>query len=135
MFCQLVKNTATLTHANILVTSRPHACVYLYKDIKGYARIIEIVGFDKPRIIEYAKQYFHDLNTAKKFMEQVNHNPHISSLCYVPLCLNMVLDHLNHFKYNNETLHTTLTELYQSFIISKFTIIFISKKLCHWAQY
>ena len=116
MFCQLVKNTATLTHANILVTSRPHACVYLYMDIKGYARIIEIVGFDKTQIKERAKLYFHDSNTAEKFMEQVNSDPHISSLCYVPLCLNMVLDS---FKYNNETLHTTLTELYQSFIISK----------------
>jgi len=46
----------------------------------------------------------------------VNNDPHISSLCYVPLSLNMILEC---FKYNNETLHTTLTELYQSFIISK----------------
>ena len=116
MLCQLVKNIVALSHANILVTSRPHACIYLYKDIKGYARIIEIVGFDKPQIKERAKGYFNDSNTAEKFMEQVNSDPHVSSLCYVPLCLNMVLDC---FKYNNETLHTTLTELYQSFIISK----------------
>ena len=116
MFCQLVKNTVFLSHANILVTSRPHACTYLYKDIKGYVRKIEIVGFNKPQIKEYAELYFHDSNTAEKFMEQVNNDPHISSLCYVPLCLNMVLDC---FKYNNESLHTTLTELYQSFVISK----------------
>ena len=116
MFCQLVKDTTTLTHANILVTSRPHACVYLYKDIKSYARKIEIVGFDKPQIKECAKLYFQSSDTAEKFMEQVNNDPHISSLCYVPLCLNMVLDC---FKYSNENLHTTLTELYWSFIISK----------------
>ena len=116
MFCQLVKDTVVLSHANILVTSRPHACIDLYKDIKGYARKIEIVGFDKIQIKERAKLYFHNLNTAEKFMEQINSDPHISSLCYVPLCLNMVLDC---FKYNNETLHTTLTELYQSFIMSK----------------
>ena len=116
IFCQLVKNTVFLSHANILVTSRPHACTYLYKDIKGYVRKIEIVGFGKPQIKEYAELYFRDSNTAEKFMEQVNNDPNISSFCYVPLCLNMVLDC---FKYNNESLHTTLTELYQSFIISK----------------
>ena len=116
MFCQLVKSTVFLSHANIFVTSRPHACIHLYKDIKSYARTIEIVGFDKTQIKEYAELCFQNSNTAEKFMEQVNNGPHISSLCYVPLCLNMVLEC---FKYNNETLHTTLTELYQSFIISK----------------
>ena len=116
LFCQLVENPVFLSHANILVTSRPHACIHLHKFIKGYSRTIEIVGFDKPQIKEYAELYFHDSNTAEKFTEQVNNDPHISSLCYVPLCLNMVLEC---FRYNNETLHTTLTELYQSFIISK----------------
>ena len=116
MFCQLVKITTFLSNANILVTSRPHACIILYEDIKHHTRTIEIIGFDKPQIKEYAELYFHNSNTAEKFMEQINDNPHISSLCYVPLCLNMVLEC---FKYNNETLHTTLTELYQSFIISK----------------
>ena len=84
-FCQLVKNTVFLSYANILVTSRPHACIDLYYSIKAYARTIEIVGFDKPRIKERAKLYFHNSDTAKKFMEQVNNDPHISSLCYVPL--------------------------------------------------
>ena len=116
MFCRLVKTTTFLSHANILVTSRPHACIDLHIDIKDYTRTIEIVGFDKPQIKEYAESYFHNSNTAEKFMLQINNDPHISSLCYVPLCLNMVLEC---FKYNNETLHTTLTELYQSFIISK----------------
>ena len=116
MFCQLVKSTVFLSHANIFVTSRPHACIHLYKDIKSYARTIEIVGFDKTRIKEYAELCFQNSNTAEKFMEQVNNGPHISSLCYVPLCLNMVLEC---FKHNNETLYTTFTELYQSFIISK----------------
>ena len=115
MFCQLVKNVF-LSYANILVTSRPHACIDLCYYIKGYARTIEIVGFDKPQIKERAKLYFHNSDTAEKFMEQVNNDLNITSLCYVPLCLNMVLEC---FKHNNESLHTTLTELYQSFIISK----------------
>ena len=116
VFSQLVGNPVFLCNANILVTSRPHACIHLHRDIKGYTRTIEIVGFDKPQIKEYAELYFHNSNTAEKFMGQINNDSHFSSLCYVPLCLNMVLEC---FKYNNETLHTTLTELYQSFIISK----------------
>ena len=113
MFCQLVKNIHFLSHANILVTSRPHACIHLHKDIKSYTRTIEIVGFDKPQIKEYAELYFRN---PKKFMEQVNNDPYISSLCYVPLCLNMLSER---FKYNHETFHITLSELCQSFIISK----------------
>ena len=116
MFNGLVKNTVFLSRASILVTSRPHACVYLYMEIKPYVRSIEIVGFNKPQIKECAEQYFKNSVTAEKFMNQMSNNPRISSLCYVPLCLNMVLEC---FKYNNETLHTTLTELYQLFIISK----------------
>ena len=124
-FCQLAKTTTFLSHANVLVTSRPHACIDLHRDIKDYTRTIEIVGFDKPQIKEYAESYFHNSNTAEMFMLQINNDPHISSLCYVPLCLNMVLEY---FKYNNETLHTTLTELYQSFIISKVDEHFHFKK-------
>ena len=116
MFCQLIKTTTFLSHANILVTSRPHACINLYEDIKNHTRTIEIVGFDKPQIQEYTELHFHSSNTAETFMKQINNDPHISSFCYVPLCLDMVLEC---FKCNNETLHTTLTELYQSFIISK----------------
>ena len=116
MFCQLIKTTTFLSHANILVTSRPHACINLYEDIKNHTRTIEIVGFDKPQIQEYTELHFHSSNTAETFMKQINNDPHISSFCYVPLCLNMVLEC---FKCNNETLYTTLTELYQSFIISK----------------
>ena len=115
IFCQLVKNTVFLSHANILVTSRPHACIYLYTNIKNHSRTLEIVGFDKPQVKEYAELYLRNLTIAEKFMEQVNNNPHISSLCYVPLSLNMVLDCFKH----NETIDSTLTELYQSFILSK----------------
>ena len=116
MFNQLVKTTNFLSHANIIVTSRPHACINLGYYTKYHSRTIEIVGFDKSQIKEYAEWFFQSLNTVEKFMEQVNGDPHISSLCYVPLCLNMVL---KSFKHNNKTIHTTLTKLYQAFIISQ----------------
>ena len=122
MFCQLVNR---LSYANILITSRPHAYMYLYKNNKKNSRAIEIVGFDKPQIKEYAELCFHESNTAEKFIKQVNNDPRISNLCYVPLCLNMLIEC---FKYNNETLYTKLTELYQAFIVSKVNKHIKSKK-------
>ena len=116
MFYKLIKTTTYLSYANVLVTSRPHACLNLYVDVKDHVRTIEIVGFKKSHIKEYAESNLQNLNSAERFMEQVNSNPRISSLCYVPLNLKMVLEC---FKYNNDTIHTNLTELYQSFIISK----------------
>ena len=126
MFSKLVNSTTFLSCTNIIITSRPHACVHLCKD-KKFTRTIEIVGFGKTRIKEYAEMYFnskHDLNTveksslntAEKFMEQVYSDPHISSLCYVPLCLNMVLEC---YKHNDKALHKTFTGLYQSFVVSR----------------
>ena len=116
MFRQLVKTTKSLSHANILLTSRPHACIHLSKHIKDHSRTIEIVGFDKSQIEEYAELFFKNSSTVKKFMERMNSDLYISSLCYVPLCLNMVL---KSFKHNTEIIHTTLTKLYQTFIISQ----------------
>ena len=126
MFSKLVNSTTFLSCANIIITSRPHACVHLCKD-KNFIRTIEIVGFGKTRIKEYAEMYFDcrrdlntaeksSLNTAEKFMEQVHSDPHISSLCYVPLCLDMVLEC---YKHSDKILHKTFTELYQSFVVSR----------------
>jgi len=134
MFTRLIKSSSFLSYANILITSKPHAWIYLYEDTKKFSRTIEIVGFDKPQMQKYAERHFKDANKAEKFMEQVNNNPHIRSLCYVPLCLKMVLQN---FEGNDETLKTTLTGQYQSFIISE-VIKGINRKnllLSHLEQY
>ena len=135
MFSKLVNSTTFLSFANIIITSRPHACVHLCKD-KKFIRTVEIVGLDKTKIKEYAEMYFDSkrdsntveksrLNTAEKFMEQVHSDPHISSLCYVPVCLDMVLEC---FMFNDKILHSTFTELYQSFVVSRINYHICSKK-------
>ena len=65
------------------------------------------------------------LNTAEKFMEQVYSDPHIYSLCYVPLCLNMVLEC---FEHDDKIFHKTFTDLYQTFVVSRVNRHIRSKK-------
>ena len=123
-FSKLVHDINFLSYANIIITSRPHACIHLSKN-KKTTRTIEIVGFGKTRIKEYAEMYFNskcesntvdNLNTAERFIEQVYSDPHISSLCYVPICLEMVLEC---FEHSDKILYKTFTELYQSFVVSR----------------
>ena len=127
MFLQLLKKRTVLEQANILVTSRPHACIRLYsdRDVRQITRRIEIVGFNQKQIKEYVELCCDNSTTVEKFMEQLENFPHIRSLCYVPLCLNMVLQS---FQHNNEVLYCTLTELYHSFILSKIDEHFNLKK-------
>ena len=119
-FVQMIKEKSILEEAKILITSRPHALVALYSDSKVQkdARRIEIVGFSKQRIKEYVEQCCTNPERSKSFMDQLERFPNISSMCYVPLCLKMIVQS---FKHNHEIFPDlcTLTEIYHSFIIHK----------------
>ena len=96
--------------AVILVTSRPYACQGIDAD-----RMIEIVGFGEQQIKLFVEQSFpNDSKIADKFMHKIIENPLIYSLCYVPICLVMII---NIFNDRKEDLPTTLTELYKHFTI------------------
>ena len=96
--------------AVILITSRPYACQNIDAD-----RMIEIVGFGEQQIKLFVNQSFpNDSKIADKFMQKLIENPHIYSLCYVPISLLMII---NIFKDRKEDLPTTLTELYKHFTI------------------
>ena len=114
-FIQLVKQNALLEEAKILITSRPHACVQLYSDIKQSTRRIEVVGFTKEQIKNYAKHLLNPHDT-ENFMQQIEKCSHVCSLCYVPLSLKMIIET---FQYSQHILPDTLTKLYQSYILSK----------------
>jgi len=120
LFVQLIKERGILEKAIILITSRPHALVSLYSDskVQKNARRIEIVGFGKQQIREYVEQSCENPQLCKSFMDQLEKFPNISSMCYVPLCLKMIVQS---FKHNNEIFPEpcTLTEIYRSFIVSK----------------
>ena len=101
-------NISTFIKAVILITSRPYACQELNAN-----RRIEIVGFGEEQIKSFVKQSFpNDSQIADKFMQQLMENPHIHSLCYIPVSLVMVL-HI--FRHEKQCLPSTLTKLYQQF--------------------
>ena len=109
-FKQLVKECSIFKEAIIMITSRPYAC----KNIVA-GRTIEIVGFGNKEIGEFVKKHFsYDEQSFTEFLQQLNELPHLCSLCYVPINLTMVI---NIFKRSQNKLPTTLTELYQIFIL------------------
>ena len=95
--------------ATILITSRPHACTKLIVDRK-----IEVIGFGKAEIEEFAKESLGDDTEFENFLCQLKDSPYLLSLCYVPLSLVMIIDI---FKSKQSTLPSTLTKLYQYFIV------------------
>ena len=95
--------------ATILITSRPHACTQLKVDRK-----IEVIGFSKAEIEEFAKESLSDSMELKNFLRQLQDRSYLISLCYVPLSLVMIIDI---FKDKQSVLPSTLTKLYQEFIV------------------
>ena len=95
--------------ATILITSRPHACTKLIVDRK-----IEVIGFDKAEIEEFAKESLGDGAEFESFLCQLKDRSYLLSLCYVPLSLVMIVDI---FKSKQSALPSTLTKLYQNFIV------------------
>ena len=106
----LIKECSVLEEATILITSRPHAC----EEIDA-GRRIEVVGFGKDEIREFAKNSFsNDIQSVKEFLRQLEEYPHLHSLCYIPMNLVMIVDI---FQCSEKKLPSTLTELYQVFIV------------------
>ena len=103
-------NFIVFVKAVLLITSRPHACQELNANRK-----IEIVGFGQEQIKSFVDQSFpSDSQIADTFIQQLKEYPHVYSLCYVPVSLVMIIDI---FKYRQQSLPSTLTELYQHFTV------------------
>ena len=109
-FIKLIKECTLFKEATIIMTSRPHACKEIVVD-----RRIEIVGFGNKEIGEFVRKKFsNDEKSVKEFLHQLNELPHLHSLCYVPINLSMII---KIFNGSQNKLPSTLTELYQSFIV------------------
>ena len=107
----LIKECTVLEEATILITSRPHAC----EEIKTAGRRVEVVGFGKDEIREFAKNSFSkDIQSVKEFLWQLDEYPQLHSLCYIPMNLVMIVDI---FQCSEKKLPSTLTELYKVFIM------------------
>ena len=107
---RLIKKFNKFEEATILITSRPHAC----EDIDA-GRRIEVVGFGNDEIREFSEKSFpNSIQSVKEFLRQVDEYPQLHSLCYIPMNLVMLVDIFNCSK---NKLPSTLTELYQLFIV------------------
>ena len=107
---RLIKDCTLLEEATILITSRPHAC----EEIDA-GRRIEVVGFGNDEIREFAEKSFpNDIQSVGEFLRQLDEYPQLHSLCYIPMNLVMLVDI---FHCNEKKLPSTLTELYQLFIV------------------
>ena len=107
---RLIKECTVLEEATILVTSRPHAC----EEIDA-GRRVEVVGFGNDEIREFVeKSFLQDVQSVREFLQQLNEYPQLHSLCYIPMNLVMIVDI---FQCSEKKLPSTLTELYQVFIV------------------
>ena len=111
LLVELVEDvTAEFVKARILITSRPNAC----QEFKAN-RTIEIIGLDDKEIMEFVQNSFPgDTESVEAFSKQLDEYPQLYSLCYIPMSLVMIV---RIFKYNQQTLPSTLTELYRLFIV------------------
>ena len=106
----LVKEYNKLQEARVIITSRPHAC----EDIAA-GRRVEVVGFGNNQIREFVEHSFpNDIQSSEDFLRQLDEYPQLHSLCYIPLNLVILVDVFN---CSEKKLPSTLTELYQVFIV------------------
>ena len=106
----LIEKCTVLEEATILITSRPHAC----EEIDA-GRRVEVVGFGNDEIREFVEKYFpQDIQSVQEFLQQLDKFPQLHSLCYIPMNLVMIVDI---FQCSEKKLPSTLTELYQVFIV------------------
>ena len=102
-----------LAKCSVIVTSRSYAS-YLLFEISSINRHIEIMGFSEEEIKRVIRGKLEE-ETAKCLIENLVVRDDIMSLCYVPLICSIVI--LIFCKSEDRQLPTTLTELYEKYIL------------------
>ena len=92
--------------STVVVTSRPTATLVLHKVVD---RRIEILGYDPEERNKIISQFPDKTAELEKYFA---HNPIISSVCYIPLNLAIIL-----YLFHQGSLPKTLTEMNESFIV------------------
>ena len=90
----------------VVITSRPAATLSLHKVVD---RRIEILGFDPEERDKLISQFPNKTTELEKYFKQ---NPIISSVCYIPLNLAILL-----YLFYQDNPPETLTEMNESFVI------------------
>ena len=109
-----------LKKVSVIITSRPSSIGTIEKAY--ITRNVAILGFSEDQIEQYVDQCFADsshgaINILKRrFMDELNTNPVLKSLAYVPVNLKILV---YVFKKYESKLPNTLTELYQHYVLLK----------------
>ena len=112
-----------LKKGDVLITSRPSSIGSIPK--RFITRHIAILGFSEDQIEQYLDHCFTDSSNELKdslkyrFLLQLSSNPLLKSLAYVPVNLS-ILVHV--FKQHGAKLPSTLTELYQQYVLLKLSL-------------
>ena len=105
-----ILNHQVLPASGVMVTSRPHATTHLHDNA---ACLVKILGFAEEDQAHYIEQSLHgQLEKIAKVMEYLDRQPTISSLCFIPYHLTVLM-----FLYKKGyRLPRNSAELYEHFI-------------------
>jgi len=99
-----------LSFCNVIVSSRPHASAHLHNDV---LLRVDILGFtEKDRQCFIKESLRSQPRKAKALLEYLKSHPTISSLCFVPFILTVLL----YLYENGIDLCDSSTELYEHFV-------------------
>ena len=117
-FVDIISGKA-LKNASVLITTRPSSIGSIEK--RFITRNVAILGFSEDQIEQYVDQCFVDSSHGPKdtsksgFMVQLQSNPVLKSLAYVPVNLSILVHVFEKYKL----LPSTLTKLYQQYVLLK----------------
>jgi len=103
-----ILNRKVLPKCGLIVSSRPHASLYLRKDATLQ---VDIRGFTEEERKQYIEQSLDEASEREKLITYLEKNISISSLCYIPYNLVLLV-----FLYLQGALPTNATDLYSLFI-------------------
>jgi len=95
-----------LPKAMVIVTSRPTASASLF------VKKVEILGFAEEQRNQYIEMSLSNKKSKIILLGYLNNNPIINSICYIPLCLAILI-----YLFKEGSLPRTLTEMNKLFII------------------
>ena len=113
-----IECSAPLPYCHVVMTSRSIVTSEIYHSVLGSLTNIEVLGFTREQIKEYAG---HILAEAKKldllesFVRKIDSVPQVRGLCSIPVVLSIICQ-VFLFK---EDLPTTLTEIYNEYMCIK----------------
>ena len=103
-----------LAKCSVIVTSRSYASYSLLK-LSSVNRHVEVLGFSEKEIKEVVKGTLEkEPHLAEKLIQDLEVRGDVQSLCYVPLVCSIVI---SVYRQSDGQLPTTLTELYENFIL------------------